>query len=211
MILENNKVVVEGEIASGFSYNHESFGEKFYMVDVKCQRLSGYYDTIPVMLSERLIDVSEEYIGYPVRVSGQFRSYNNRDEEKTHLVLSVFAREFTLLDVFADRTNINQITLDGYICKKPNYRTTRLKRNISDVIMAVNRQHSKSDYIPCIAWGRNARYASQLEVGTRIQLEGRIQSREYVKKLDDGTQETRTAYEVSVSRIDVVEKNEENE
>lgn len=205
---KNNQVLILGEIISDFTYSHEVMGESFYMLDIKVQRLSGNYDVIPVVVSERLIDVNESYVGMLICVNGQFRSYNRHEERKNKLVLSVFAREIFFVEEMEESSKTNQIYLDGYICKEPIYRKTPYGREITDLLIAVNRPYSKTDYIPCIAWGRNARYASQLEVGTRIQLEGRMQSREYVKKFDDGTQETRTAYEVSVSRIDVVESEE---
>lgn len=209
--LKNNQVAIIGEIASVFTYRHEIFGEGFYMVDIKVQRLSDSFDIIPMMVSERLIDVTADYRGYFVEVAGQFRSYNRHEEGKSHLVLYVFAREIGFLEEIEKDERNNQIFLDGYICKDSVFRITPSRREITDLLLAVNRPYNKSDYIPCIAWGRDARYISRLKVGTHIQLDGRIQSREYTKYFDDGTQETRTAYEVSVSRIDVVEESEENE
>lgn len=207
-LYEKNMVEILGEIKSIFLYDHETLGEKFYMVYVETKRFSENTDLIPVMVSERLLDIKKNFSGVKVIAKGNFRSYNLHEEKKNRLILSVFAREIEMIETLKENKNNNQIFLDGYLCKEPIYRTTQLGREISDLILGVNRQYNRSDYIPCIAWGRNARYASQLEVGTHIQLEGRIQSREYVKKLDDGTQETRTAYEVSVSRIDVVEESE---
>lgn len=201
-VIKNNKVTIMGEIVSGFTFSHEIFGEGFYMMDVRCQRLSENFDTIPVMVSERLMDVEKDYYGQLVSISGQFRSYNRHEERKNRLILSVFAREIEFLDEVPGSSESNQIFLDGYICKEPVYRKTPLGREIADVLLAVNRPYGKSDYLPVILWGRNARYATYFKVGERMRVWGRIQSREYVKKLDDERTETRTAYEVSVSRIE---------
>lgn len=200
-VIKNNKVTIKGEVVSGFTFSHEIYGEGFYMMDVKCPRLSENFDVIPVMVSERLMDVTEDYIGRLVSVSGQFRSYNRHEEQKNRLILSVFAREIEFLDEVPNGSESNQIFLDGYICKEPVYRKTPLGREIADVLLTVNRPYEKSDYLPVIFWGRNARYASSFKVGDRCAIWGRIQSREYVKKLDDERTETRTAYEVSVSKI----------
>jgi single-stranded DNA-binding protein len=201
-VIKNNKVTIMGEIVSGFSYSHEIFGEGFYMMYVRCQRLSENFDSIPVMVSERLMDVGKDYSGQLVSINGQFRSYNRHEERKNRLILSVFAREIEFLDEVPGGSESNQIFLDGYICKAPVYRKTPLGREIADVLLAVNRPYGKSDYLPVILWGRNARYATYFKVGERMRVWGRIQSREYVKKLDDERTETRTAYEVSVSRIE---------
>lgn len=201
-VIKNNKVTIMGQIVSSFSYSHEIFGEGFYMMYVRCQRLSGNFDTIPVMVSERLMDVEKDYYGQLVSISGQFRSYNRHEERKNRLILSVFAREIEFLDEVPGSSESNQIFLDGYICKESVYRKTPLGREIADVLLAVNRPYGKSDYLPVILWGRNARYATYFKVGERMRVWGRIQSREYVKKLDDERTETRTAYEVSVSRIE---------
>lgn len=209
--IENNKVTLSGEIVSNFEFSHEVCGEGFYTAMIASERLSGQKDIIPVMVSDRLVDVKADWTGRFVKVSGQFRSYNKRDGNRNHLVLSVFVREFdTLSNDFAEVTDDkNAISLDGYICKQPNYRETPIGREIADILLAVNRQYGKSDYIPCIAWGRNARFADGLEVRTRLQIEGRIQSREYQKRISDDEFETRTAYEVSVSKLTVVEEAEE--
>ncbi|MCI7129226.1 MAG: single-stranded DNA-binding protein [Lachnospiraceae bacterium] len=204
-IFENNQVVIAGEIVSGFTFSHEVYGEGFYMVEVAVNRLSNYADYIPVMVSERLIDVTQNYEGQYICVVGQFRSYNRHEEKKNRLVLSVFAREIEFTDVPGEDVKSNQIFLDGYICKEPIYRKTPLGREIADLLIAVNRSYGKSDYIPSICWGRNARYASGFEVGSHVQIWGRIQSREYVKKLNEFETEKRIAYEVSVSKIDYIE------
>ena len=180
-VIENNQVTVMGEIVSPFVYSHEIFGEGFYMADLQVARLSESMDIIPLMVSERLLDVNEDYRGSLVTVSGPFRSYNRHEERKNKLVLSVFAREFEFVEDIAESAKTNQIYLDGYICKPPIYRKTPLGREIADLLLAVNRPYGKSDYIPCICWGRNARFAAGFEVGARCIVMGRIQSREYVK------------------------------
>ena len=207
-VIENNQVTVMGEIVSEFSYSHEIFGEGFYMVDVKVQRLSESHDIIPVMVSERLLDVSENYVGMLICVNGQFRSYNRHEERKNRLVLSVFAREIEFLEEVEESSKTNQIYLDGYICKEPIYRKTPLGREIADLLLAVNRPYGKSDYIPCICWGRNARYANGFKVGERCAVWGRIQSREYMKKLDEEHVERRVAFEVSVSKLELLGEEE---
>lgn len=204
-IFENNQVTITGEIISDFQYSHEVFGEGFYMVEVSVNRLSNFADVIPMMISERLIDTQCSYIGQYIRVDGQFRSYNRHEEKKNRLVLSVFAREVEFLEDEVENAKTNQIFLDGYICKPPVYRKTPLGREIADLLIAVNRPYGKSDYIPCICWGRNARFASGFEVGGHAQIWGRIQSREYVKKIDELESEKRVAYEVSVSKLDYEE------
>ena len=201
-MIENNKVSVIGEIVSGFSFSHEVFGEGFYMVDVAVSRLSQQADVIPLMISERLVDVSRDYTGQTVEAIGQFRSYNRHEGVKNRLMLSVFVREIHFIEEFTDYTKTNQIFLDGYICKLPIYRKTPLGREIADLLLAVNRPYGKSDYIPCICWGRNARYAAGFSVGTRVRIWGRVQSREYTKKLSDTECEKRVAYEVSISKLE---------
>lgn len=204
-LFENNQVSMMGEIVSGFQFSHEVFGEGFYMVDIAVNRLSNYADYIPLMVSERLINTEEDYTGQLIHVTGQFRSYNRHEEKKNRLVLSVFVRELEFLDEIDENEKTNQIFLDGYICKEPIYRKTPLGREIADVLLAVNRSYGKSDYIPCICWGRNARFASGFQVGSHIQMHGRIQSREYVKRLNEEETEHRIAYEVSVSKVDLLE------
>ncbi len=191
-----------GEIASEFVFSHEVFGEGFYMVDILVKRLSNSSDRIPVMISERLVDVTQDYQGEYIQILGQFRSYNRHEEKKNRLVLSVFAREISFVEEENDKMKTNQIFLDGYICKMPVYRKTPLGREIADMLVAVNRPYGKSDYIPCICWGRNARFSSTFEVGGHVQVWGRIQSRDYMKKLDGDITEKRTAYEVSVSKLE---------
>ena len=200
--MENNKVSVIGTIVSDFTFSHAVFGEGFYLLDLSVSRLSEQADVIPLMISERLIDVTRDYRGCTIEAIGQFRSYNRHEGSKNRLVLSVFVREVRFMEEFTDYTKTNQIFLDGYICKEPIYRMTPLGREIADLLVAVNRPYGKSDYIPCIAWGRNARYASGFAVGTRILIWGRVQSREYTKRLSETECEKRVAYEVSVSKLE---------
>lgn len=205
MDFENNKVKISGMVCSGFTFSHDVFGEGFFIMKVKVNRLSETADFIPVMVSDRLVDVEKNYSGMYVEVSGQFRSFNRQDGEKSRLTLSVFAREIEFKEECGE-FDTNDISLTGYICKQPVYRETPLGREITDVLLAVNRPYGKSDYIPCIVWGRNAHFAEALSVGTCVEIFGRIQSREYQKKISENEFETRTAYEVSVSRIEEVEE-----
>ena len=184
-VVENNQVTISGKIVSEFKFSHELFGEKFYFMDVKIPRLSGSSDVLPIMVSDRLMDVNQDYDGEIVNVAGQFRSYNRHEEQKNRLILSVFATEIVFVDEIEEGVRSNQIYLEGFICKEPIYRKTPLGREITDILIAVNRPYGKSDYIPCICWGRNARFASGLEVGTRCIVKGRIQSREYMKKISE--------------------------
>ena len=204
-IFENNQVSIAGTIISDFRYSHEVYGEGFYMVDVSVNRLSDFVDVIPVMVSERIVDTTQNYEGQMIYVTGQFRSYNRHEEKKNRLVLSVFAREMEFIEGESEEYKSNQIYLDGYVCKEPIYRKTPLGREIADLLIAVNRSYGKSDYIPCICWGRNARFASGFEVGCHVEIWGRIQSREYVKKIGENITEKRVAYEVSVSKVEHLE------
>lgn len=203
----NNSVILDGIIVSEPMYSHEMFGEKFYACKMEVERTSGFKDVVPLTISNRLFHVEKILAGLRFRVIGQFRSFNHHTEDGNRLVLSVFAREIEELDDMQGSLNTNDVSLDGYICKEPVYRKTPNGREIADILLAVNRSYGKSDYIPCICWGRNARYVSSLEVGTRISVSGRIQSREYEKRLSDTESEIRVAYEVSVSKIDLVEEN----
>ena len=203
--IDNNQATLSGKIVSPFRFSHEVFGEGFYLFDLSVGRLSDSSDTIPVMASERLLNIHEDQIGKFAEINGQFRSYNYHTENRNRLLLSVFAREITLSDDETAITKPNSIFLDGYVCKKPIYRKTPLGREIADLLLAVNRPYGKSDYIPCICWGRNARFADSFSVGGHVQLWGRIQSREYQKKLSDTETEQRIAYEVSVSKLDYLE------
>lgn len=209
-IIENNRVTISGTIENEFEFSHEVFGEGFYMTHLSIERKSGVIDKIPVMVSERMIAVNEEWTGQCVKISGQFRSYNRHSEDtsKPKLILYVFATEFEVIKKCID---INKIILDGYICKEPIYRTTPNGREVSDVLLAVNRAYKKTDYIPIICWGRNARYAESLRVGDRIEVEGRIQSRTYIKRIDEENVEEWVAFEVSCSKIEEIEETEEGE
>ena len=206
-ILKNNQAVIAGEIISDFEFNHEVFGEGFYFVKLKVSRLSHSSDIIPLLVSERLIDVKQSHIGQFLEARGQFRSHNKQESDKNRVVLFLFAKEIEMIDS-AENRNPNEIFLDGYICKEPVYRTTPLGREIADVLLAANRAYGKSDYIPCICWGRNARYAGNLTVGSRIQLRGRIQSREYQKRIGEGKVVDKIAYEVSASQMEYIEEEE---
>ena len=195
---KNNRVYISGEIVSDATFSHEVYGEGFYEFFVRVMRLSGQADILPVTLSERLIQDGMLCKGKSICALGQFRSYNKIENGKSRLMLTVFIRE--LLDSLPDK-NPNSILLSGYICKAPVYRTTPFNREIADILIAVNRAYNKSDYIPCIAWGRNARFVKNLTVGDKIAISGRIQSREYQKKLSEIDVRTMTAYEVSVSKL----------
>lgn len=203
---KNNKVCFTGEIVSDAVFSHEVYGEGFYEFFVRVMRLSGQADVLPVTISERLIEGADLEKGKTICAIGQFRSYNKIENGKSRLMLTVFVRE--LVDDSGDK-NPNSILLSGYICKPPVYRTTPFNREIADVLIAVNRAYNKSDYIPCIAWGRNARFVKNLKVGDRVAISGRIQSREYQKKLSETEMKTMTAYEVSVSKLAAFEPGEE--
>lgn len=199
---KNNKVYLSGEIIGDAEFSHEVYGEGFYEMNVLVKRLSGQGDVLPVTISERLIADRKLKCGVTINAIGQFRSYNKLVDGKSKLMLTVFVRE--LLDAPCMK-NPNCIALSGYICKPPVYRTTPFNREITDILVAVNRSYNKSDYIPCIAWGRNARFAKNLGVGEKIALAGRIQSREYQKRISEDDVRILTAYEVSVSKISAYE------
>ena len=197
----NNKVQIAGEVVSEPKFSHEIYGENFYEFDVKVNRLSNSFDTIPVTVSDRLLNGKELSVGKFIEGIGQYRSYNKLDGEKSRLLLTIFLREFEVKETI-EQTNSIQIV--GYVCKEPIYRTTPFNREICDVLLAVNRNYGKSDYIPCIAWGRNARFVKNFKVGDKVRVEGRIQSREYQKKVENEETLTKTAYEVSLSKISLV-------
>lgn len=203
-VISNNVVTIFGVVKDKPTYSHEMYGEEFYNAELIVPRLSDVSDVLPITISERLIvgiDIKE---GSKVIVEGQLRSYNKYMDGSNKLILTIFARNISLSD--EEIKNPNQIFLDGYICKKPVYRTTPFGREITDMLIAVNRPYNKSDYIPSIAWGRNARYSEKLKVGDRIKVWGRIQSREYQKRISDEEIITRTAYEVSISKMEIVNK-----
>lgn len=202
---KNNKVFISGEIVSEAEFSHEVYGEGFYEMNVLVKRLSGQGDVLPVTISERLISDKDLKVGVTINAIGQFRSYNKLVEGKSKLMLTVFVRE---LIEEVNIKNPNTIVLSGYICKPPIYRTTPFNREIADILIAVNRSYNKSDYIPCIAWGRNARFAKNLAVGEKIAISGRIQSREYQKRITEDDIRTLTAYEVSISKLSAYENAE---
>ncbi|MDR1101332.1 MAG: single-stranded DNA-binding protein [Clostridiales bacterium] len=201
--ITNNKVEMIGEIISDFRYSHHVYGEDFYSFTLKVNRLSSSTDNIIVTLSSRLLANNCFKTGDVVKISGQFRSYNNYAPTGNRLILTVFARKVERLDMQACNTTKNSVFLNAFICKQPVYRTTPFGREIADTLVAVNRTYNKSDYIPCIAWGRNARFISGLAIGTNIFIWGRAQSREYEKKIDENETVTKTAYEVSINKLEV--------
>ncbi len=200
--MKNNKVTISGEVVSEPEFSHEVYNEGFYEFYLKVSRLSVAYDIIPVTISERLMKISNITVGSKVSGVGQFRSYNKLQDGKSKLLLTVFLREIVPYDEYS---NPNSIEITGYVCKEPIFRTTPFNREISDVLLAVNRSYNKSDYLPCIAWGRNARFVKEFVVGDKVNVSGRIQSREYQKKIDDEVV-TRTAYEISLSKIELVKE-----
>ena len=201
-IIENNMVTISGKVVSSIEFSHEVYGEGFYYFMLDVPRLSESCDKIPVTISERLASKDKLEIGTVIEVEGQFRSYNSYNNEGNRLLLTVFARDITFLEDEKKIKNPNQIYLNGFICKRPIYRTTPFGREITDLLLAVNRPYNKSDYIPCIAWGRNARFSENLVVGDNIKVWGRIQSRTYQKKLESGDVLTKVAYEVSISKME---------
>jgi len=204
--MENNSVHIAGEVAEECVFSHEVYGEGFYTFRISSKRLSDQEDILPVTVSERLVNREALQLGTRVEIYGQLRSYNNYAEHKNRLVLTIFAREISFMQE-DDHQNPNEICLNGYICKTPVYRKTPFGREIADVLVAVNRAYHKSDYIPCIAWGRNARFMNNLKVGSSIKVWGRIQSRHYQKKMGEEV-EDRMAYEVSISKIDLEREKE---
>lgn len=214
---DNNHLVLMGKVTSEKRFSHEIYGESFYIFDMEVPRLSDTQDIIPVTISERLIPEGSIEIGKKVLIKGQFRSYNSYENERNKLILTVFAKDIFFEDEIESQINeeenkeivSNEVILTGYICKKPIYRQTPFGREIADLLLAVNRAYNKSDYIPAIAWGRTARFCQNIDVGTEVKVTGRVQSRTYEKKFEDGTSETRVAYEVSVASLEVVEEKED--
>ena len=215
--LENNYLTLVGKVTGEKKFSHEIYGEKFYVFNLEIARLSGNADIIPITVSERIITDEMLMQGKQLLVKGQFRSYNSYDNEKNRLILTVFAKDFVEVEENNEEeenemakkdTVTNEVVLVGYICKKPIYRQTPFGREIADVLLAVNRAYNKSDYIPTIAWGRNARFCQNLEVGTKVKLVGRVQSRMYEKKHEDGTVENRVAYEVSIGSLEIVDEDD---
>ncbi len=209
---DNNHITLVGKITDEKKFSHEIYGEKFYTFDLSVPRLSGNADIIPVTISERLFKDEDLVIDKKIKITGQFRSYNSYENEKNRLILTVFAKDIEFLEnqeeeIVASKDLIsNEVILTGYICKTPIYRQTPFGREIADILLAVNRAYNKSDYIPCITWGRNARYCSKMPVGTEVKIIGRVQSRAYEKKHEDGTVEQKVAYEVSISNLEVIDE-----
>lgn len=220
--LENNYLTLVGKVTGEKKFSHEIYGESFYIFNLEVARLSGNSDIIPITISERLLQEDTLQEGKKLLIKGQFRSYNSYENEKNRLILTVFAKDLKEIEetetevdeeneMVKKDTITNEVVLVGFICKKPIYRQTPFGREISDILLAVNRAYNKSDYIPCIAWGRNARFCQNLEVGTQVKIVGRVQSRSYEKKHEDGTVENRVAYEVSVGSLEVIEEKNEEE
>lgn len=201
----NNRAEMIGTVEDEPVFNHELFGENFYTFTLRIPRLSGINDYIKIMISDRLMTDFDITTGKKVEITGQFRSYNSYNEGENRLILTVFAKDIKEPDEEDEDKNPNLLYLNGFVCKEPVYRTTPFGREITDILLAVNRTYNKSDYIPIIAWGRNARYCRSFTVGDRVKIWGRVQSREYQKKLDEETTITKTAYEVSISKLELAE------
>lgn len=202
ILQSNNEVQLEGKVASELLVSHEIYGEIFYKFYLSVPRLSECMDDILITVSERMLNDTEIHEGDMIQVEGQYRSYNNYTGEGNKLILTVFAKN--IYPMTENFVSPNYVYLNGYICKAPTYRTTPFGREIADILLAVNRHYGKSDYIPCIAWGRNAKFCAGLDVGTNLKVWGRIQSRQYKKKIEEECYEERTAYEVSVSKMEIV-------
>ena len=223
--LENNYLTLVGKVTGEKKFSHEIYGERFYTFNLSILRLSGNSDLIPITTSERLINDEMLTEGNKLMIKGQFRSYNSYENEKNRLVLTVFAKDVEEVkeeetteesEIVKKELTTNEVVLIGYVCKKPIYRQTPFGREIADLLLAVNRAYNKSDYIPTIAWGRNARFCQNLEVGAQVKIIGRVQSRQYEKKYEDGTSEMKVAYEVSICSLELIneegtEKKEETE
>lgn len=216
---DNNHLILMGKVTSDKRFSHEIYGESFYIFDLEVPRLSDTADIIPVTISERLIQDEKMLVGSKVLIRGQFRSYNSYENEKNKLILTVFAKDIFYEEEIEEQIQTeeskeptsNEVILTGYICKKPIYRQTPFGREIADLLLAVNRAYNKSDYIPAIAWGRTARFCQNLEVGTEVKVTGRVQSRSYEKKFEDGTTITKIAYEVSIGSLEVIDEKEDAE
>ena len=216
--LENNYLTLVGRVTGEKKFSHEIYGERFFIFNLSIARLSGNADIIPITVSERLITDEMLQEGKKILVKGQFRSYNSYENERNKLILTVFAKDVIEVeeneedsDIVKKESITNEVVLIGFICKKPIYRQTPFGREIADILLAVNRAYNKSDYIPCIAWGRNARFCENMPVGTEVRVVGRVQSRQYEKKYEDGTSEIRIAYEVSVASLEVIDQAENTE
>ncbi len=202
---DNNQVMMSGIVESQYRYSHTAYGEDFYILEISVRRKSEARDSILLMVSDRIADVSRDERGRYVQILGQFRSYNMDDNGHSRLILTVFVLDMELEDQAGRQDISNSIYLDGYVCRKPVYRQTPRGREISDVLLAVHRSYARSDYLPCICWGRNARFAGNFKVGAHIRVWGRIQSRIYSKKTESGEIRENTAYEISVSNFECIE------
>ncbi len=208
---ENNRVEIAGEVVGEPTLSHAIYGEQFYQFPIRIPRLSCNYDTVNVTISERFFPEITPLPGSFLYIEGQFRSYNNFTDIGNRLVLTIFAKSVTPILDLSEYENPNQIFLSGYICKAPVYRTTPFHREIADILLAVNRFYNKSDYIPCIAWGRNAKFSEGLPVGTHLRIWGRIQSRDYQKRINETEFITKTAYEISISKMEIAKKEPDTE
>ena len=198
--MENNWLRLTGTILTEPEFSHKSYGESFYRFTLGAARKSGCIDELQVLISKRLLGKDLPAKGGKASLWGQIRTYNEPAQGRSRLHITAFAREFQILA--GDTEDQNQVFLSGFLCKPPIYRRSPMGREICDLLLAVNRMYGKSDYIPCIAWGRNAAYTAGLSVGSPLQAEGRIQSRTYIKKQESGLSEEKTAYEVSILKIE---------
>lgn len=214
-IMDTNKVKIIGKVLGEKEFSHEMYGEKFYTIELQVSRLSDQSDILPATVSERLLVACELKPDDYVVLEGQLRSYNRYIDGRNRLILTIFTRDLYMPENEEELNELlrtpNEIYLDGYVCKNPIYRTTPFGREITDLLLAVNRPYNKSDYIPSIAWGRNARFCESLAVGDHIRLWGRIQSRDYQKKCEDGEILNRVAFEVSVSKLEYLEEDNNRE
>lgn len=207
--MEDNEACVIGEVCGYLTYSHDVHGERFYRFMLRSERLSENSDLICVTISEKMLTEISIDIGMRLKICGQFRSYNNYTGLGNKLVLTLFAKDVTVAD--ESEKAMNEIYLNGYVCKPIVYRVTPFGREIADILLAVNRAYNKSDYIPCIAWGRNARFVKHLDVGCNVKIWGRMQSREYQKKINETETVTKTAYEVSINRLEIGSDRERNQ
>ena len=201
--MEQNHIELVGCLASAPQYSHSNHGRHFYSFLLEVSRLSGTVDCLPILAPETLLQTTELCEGDSIALTGQIRSFNNRLGIGRKLVISVLADTLSVCSLPHD----NRVTLQGVICKEPVYRRTPLGREICDIMLAVNRPYHRADYLPCILWGRCAQEASDYPVGTALELIGRLQSREYIKMIDDAPQQ-RTAYEISAVSVQVLTEEE---
>lgn len=188
-----NQVRLCGTMETAPGFSHENHGRQFYSFVLGVERLSGTVDRLRILADLELLEQADCAWGERVLVTGQIRSYNQISDTGRHLIISVYANGLELTDEAPD----NQVQLTGVLCRDPVYRRTPLGREICDGMLAVSRPCRRTDYLPCIFWGRTAREMARLTSGARISLTGRLQSREYTKLLEDGSSLRRTAYEIS--------------